>query len=77
MSPKKNTTLPSAPVLETCFVTGCGTAAGAPRPSRDMVRVAGSKDGAPAHWYCAVRCAPIARARADLRSITTRTRGGR
>ncbi|MDX2700338.1 hypothetical protein [Streptomyces ipomoeae] len=59
------------PVVQACTVDGCGTAATGPAPA-GLVPVAGSKDGAPAHWYCAGRCAAIARARADIIAATLR-----
>jgi hypothetical protein len=62
-------------VLETCTAESCGTPASGPRPAPRMVQVRGAADGAAAHWYCPDRCAALARARADLRSIPMR-RGG-
>lgn len=56
-------------VVHACTVDGCGSPTHEPRPDTSMVRVADSKDGAPAHWYCPDRCAAIARARAELRAI--------
>lgn len=64
-----------AAVVETCTVDGCGTPTGRPRPAAHMVQVRGAADGAAAHWYCPVRCAAIARARADLRAIPLRQDG--
>lgn len=60
------------PVVEVCHTEGCGTPATGPAPLASMVTVRDSKDGAPAHWYCPTRCAPIARAHADLRTGGTR-----
>ncbi|MGW3410296.1 hypothetical protein [Streptomyces sp. NPDC000888] len=57
-----------SPVVETCHDEVCGTPTGGRRLGQHMAMVAGSKDGAPSHWYCPGRCAAIARARADLRS---------
>ncbi|MFJ4787640.1 hypothetical protein [Streptomyces sp. NPDC088794] len=68
---KKKVDLPGGPVVDECRVGGCGSVGIGPRPQPGMVRVAGSKDGALVHWYCANRCAGIARARADLRSVST------
>ncbi|MFE7236130.1 hypothetical protein ACFVAF_37060 [Streptomyces sp. NPDC057596] len=63
-------------VIEPCTVDGCGTpVVGRLPPVARMVSVHGSADGAAAHWYCPVRCAPIARARADIRSIPMRPDG--
>ncbi|MFF7901219.1 hypothetical protein ACFZCV_20840 [Streptomyces sp. NPDC007920] len=63
-------------VVEACTVDGCGTpAVGRVPPVARMVSVAGSADGAAAHWYCPGRCAAIARARADIRSIPMRPEG--
>ncbi|MFF9123211.1 hypothetical protein ACF09J_07915 [Streptomyces sp. NPDC014889] len=63
-------------VIEACTVDGCGTSAVGRRPPvARMVSVAGSADGAAAHWYCPGRCAAIARARADIRSIPMRPGG--
>lgn len=62
--------------VQACAVTECGTAViGRRPPTAGMVQVGGSQDGAAAHWYCPDRCAAIARARAELRSIPMR-RGG-
>jgi hypothetical protein len=61
--------------VEPCTAENCGTPAGGPRPAPRMVQVRGAADGAAAHWYCPDRCAALARARADLRSIPMR-RGG-
>jgi hypothetical protein len=63
-------------VVQACTTDVCGTPAADRRPpTAHMVRVHGAGDGAAAHWYCPGRCAAIARARADLRSIPMR-RGG-
>lgn len=65
------------PVVEACVVDACGTPVTGHRPpSGGLVQVRGAADGAPAHWYCPVRCAAIARARADIRSIVMRPGGG-
>jgi hypothetical protein len=61
-------------VVETCTAAGCGSPA-TTRTRAGMVKVRGAADGAAAHWYCEQRCAAIARARADLRSIPM-CRGG-
>jgi hypothetical protein len=61
-------------VVETCTAQGCGSPA-TTRTRARMVKVRGAADGASAHWYCVKRCAAIARARAELRSIPMR-RGG-
>jgi hypothetical protein len=65
---RRTTALPVAgnAVVEKCVTEACGTPAGG-RAVPDMVRVHGSRDGAPAHWFCPGRCEAIARARADLR----------
>ncbi|MGW1527569.1 hypothetical protein [Streptomyces sp. NPDC002159] len=60
--------IPSGEVVELCRAEGCGTPTTNPRPAPHMVRVDGSKDGAPEHWFCPGRCAGIARARQDLRA---------
>lgn len=62
-------------VVQACTVDDCGSPATSPRPRTGMVKVSGSKDGAPAHWYCPDRCAAIARARAELRAIPLRPGG--
>jgi hypothetical protein len=64
-------------VVETCTVDSCGSPTTGPTPRTYMVRVLGAADGAAAHWYCRGRCAAIARARADLRSIPMRRAGDR
>ncbi|MFJ6540583.1 hypothetical protein ACIQMP_08045 [Streptomyces sp. NPDC091385] len=77
---KPSKTQVQTPVVEECNVEDCGTAVTDRRPHPGMVRVTGSRDGAAAHWYCPVRCAGIARARADLRAVPTRPatrKGGR
>ncbi|MFC7906421.1 hypothetical protein [Streptomyces nigra] len=58
------------PVVDVCPDEDCGSPdlSGRP-PVAAMVRVAGAADGADAHWYCPGRCAAIARARAELRTI--------
>jgi hypothetical protein len=63
--------------VEPCTVEGCGTPATGQAPAARMVQVAGSADGAPAHWYCPGRCAVIARTRAELRAIPLRPGGER
>ncbi|MEU5908882.1 MULTISPECIES: hypothetical protein [Actinomycetes] len=63
-------------VIEVCTVGDCGTpVVGRRPPVARMVSVQGSADGAAAHWYCPVRCAAIARARADIRTIPMRPGG--
>ncbi|MFI1723881.1 hypothetical protein [Streptomyces sp. NPDC020489] len=65
-------------VVEACTVQACGTPVTGPRPpAAAMVQVRGSADGAGAHWYCPLRCAAIARAKADLRAIGTGPDGAR
>ncbi|MFJ8006165.1 hypothetical protein [Streptomyces fagopyri] len=71
-SKKTKGALPVSPVIEVCRNDSCGTPGNQPRPSDGMVKVAGSADGASSHWYCPVRCASIARAKADLRKIGAR-----
>lgn len=63
--------------VESCPVDGCGSPTGGPRPKARMVQIRGSQDGAAAHWYCPDRCAAIARARAEIRSIPLRRDGDR
>ncbi|MFJ4322209.1 hypothetical protein ACIP3A_03685 [Streptomyces tricolor] len=46
-------------------------------PPPGMVKVTGSADGAPAHWFCPGRCTVLARTRAELRAIPRRPGGGR
>lgn len=66
------------PAVEACAVDDCGTpAVDRQAPAACMVQVTGSADGAAAHWYCAGRCAAIARARAELRAVPMRPGGGR
>ncbi|MEU1478940.1 hypothetical protein [Streptomyces sp. NPDC005760] len=61
-----------------CAAEECGTPVTGRRPPADgMVQVTGAADGAAAHWYCPVRCAAIARARAELRAIPMRPGGER
>ncbi|MGW5736965.1 MULTISPECIES: hypothetical protein [Streptomyces] len=62
-------------VVQACTVQGCGSPASRRSTRASMVKVRGAADGAAAHWYCVVRCAAIARARADLRSIPMRSGG--
>jgi hypothetical protein len=71
----KSRTPEQTAVVETCTVDSCGSPTTGPLPLDCMVQVHGAGDGAAAHWYCRGRCAAIARARADLRSIPMR-RGG-
>ncbi|MFE5140391.1 hypothetical protein ACFRDV_22385 [Streptomyces fagopyri] len=68
-SKKVKAGVPLSPVIEVCRNDNCGTPGTRPRPTDGMVKVAGSADGASSHWYCAVRCASIARARADIRKV--------
>ncbi|WP_330349623.1 hypothetical protein [Streptomyces sp. NBC_00582] len=66
------------PAFEPCPVDGCATpVVGRRPPVAGMVQVRGSADGAAAHWYCPVRCAAIARARAELRAVPDRQGGER
>jgi len=66
------------PAFQACTVDGCGTPVVDRRPpAAGMVQVRGAADGAAAHWYCPARCAAIARARADIRTITMRPGGER
>lgn len=66
------------PVIETCTVDACGSPAASSRPpAHGMVQVRGAADCAAEHWYCAGRCAAIARARAELRAIPMHPGGGR
>ncbi|MFJ6659677.1 hypothetical protein ACIQNG_25490 [Streptomyces sp. NPDC091377] len=60
-----------------CTVDGCGSEATGPAPSAGMVPVTGAGDGAGAHWWCAGRCAVLARTRAELRAVPMRSGGGR
>ncbi|MCX5285980.1 hypothetical protein [Streptomyces sp. NBC_00198] len=65
------TPLPQSPIVAVCAVDHCGAPSGRRQrkpPATGMVRVRGSADGAPSHWYCPGRCAAIANARADLRT---------
>ncbi|CUW29655.1 hypothetical protein [Streptomyces reticuli] len=64
--------------FEVCTADGCGSPAttGQP-PTPGMVKVIGSKDGAPAHWFCPGRCTVLARTRAELRAVPRRPGGGR
>lgn len=64
------------PAFEPCPADGCGVpVVGRRPPTAGMVQVRGAADGAAAHWYCPVRCAAIARARAELRAIPLRPGG--
>jgi hypothetical protein len=77
---KTGTSVPGATlsVFDVCTADGCGTPVTDSRPPAEgMVQVAGAADGAAAHWYCPVRCTPIARARAELRAIPMHTGGER
>ncbi|EGX60142.1 hypothetical protein SZN_09476 [Streptomyces zinciresistens K42] len=66
------------PVVAPCTVGACASPAVSDQaPAAGLVQVAGSADGAAAHWYCNGRCAAIARARAELRTIPTRPGGDR